>query len=100
MSQPRVAVGAKEGCVGFVRVGSDCRREMLSGTERPRLHFPPRVLDFSDCVVAVVSAGCFFHVVVVLGEMGGEKRSRVRVQNLLEPVQRAGGEVVLPAVLA
>ena len=49
MSQPRVAVGKKSGEEGAVHGGFEgLRRETVSGTERPRLHFPPRVLVLRD----------------------------------------------------
>lgn len=40
VSQPRVEVAWVSGGVS----GRERRREALSGTERPRLHFPPSVL--------------------------------------------------------
>lgn len=51
MSQPRVAVGENSEEEGEVQGGSEgLRRETVSGTERPRLHFPPRVLVLRDWV--------------------------------------------------
>ena len=49
MSQPRVASSLNFGCESCVRVGSAKRIEVVSTTERPRLHFPPSVLALSDC---------------------------------------------------
>jgi len=44
ISQPSVAVGKNRGDEGEVMLGSERRSAAVSGTERPRLHFPPTVL--------------------------------------------------------
>lgn len=51
VSQPRVAVRK----CSFSSRGRESRREVESGTERPRLHFPPMVLWYSDWREEMVS---------------------------------------------
>lgn len=76
--QPRAQVGKKaleEGDEAGGVVGLS--RETVSGTERPRLHFPPRVFVWRDCVLLLLGRGGDGGVWGVRGET-----------DLLEPLQR------------
>ena len=63
----------------MVWAGEDSSRETVSGTERPRLHLPPRVLYDKDCAGQLCSWCCVSEVLAysfeplpgVVGEVVG-----------------------------